>query len=458
MKAASSCLACLALLCWLLLPVQGGAAGALQTAPPRGKSSGAVAQSQTMPPLDVYSPPAAVRAKAIHYSRVRDGLYFAESALGLAIYAFLWLSGFGVWLRRIAECASTHLFIQCLVFVPVFWGAASILGFPLDYYGDYIVERRFGLSMESFGTWFGDWSKSLGLGALAAVIIVWIFYRIVRRSPRRWWFYFWLAIIPLAAFVMLIQPYVIEPLFYKFTPLAKTEPALTMRVETMLLHAGVIIPESRIFEMDASSKTRELNAYVSGWGSSKRVVIWDTTLRELTPDETLAVLAHETGHYALHHIAKIFALIELVALGGIFLGYLAAGTAMRRWGRQTGLTGVADLASLPLMMLILSAGIFFASPAICAVSRHYEHQADQYGLELIYGIVPNPNAAMVGAFRVLGERDLSNPDPNSFIRFWLYDHPPLADRIRFAAHYKPWAQGKPMELMHSAASARAKDG
>ena len=184
------------------------------------------------------------------------------------------------------------------------------------------------------------------------------------------------------------------------------------------------------------------------------MVIWDTTLRDLSPDETLAVLAHETGHYALHHTAKIFARVELVALAGIFAGYLIAGAMLRRWGGRTAVTGVADLASFPLMMLILTAGIFLASPAICGISRHYEHQADQYGLELIYGIVPDPNAAMVGAFQVLGERDLSNPDPNPFIKGWLYTHPPISDRIHFAAHYKPWAQGKPMELLHSATTAQ----
>ena len=449
-------LAYLALLCFLLAPLGEGAAIALKTAAPRGKYSAAASQTQPAPPLDVSSPPPAVRAKAIRYSRVQDDLYFAGVALGLAIYAFLWLSGFGVWLRRLAERASTHLFIQSLVFAPVFWVTASVLSFPLDYYGDYAVERRFGLSTESLEAWLGDWGKSLGLSVVAAVVAVWIFYSIVRRSPRRWWLYFWLATLPLAAFLMLIQPYVIEPLFHKFTPLAQTHPTLTARVETMLLRAGVAIPESRIFEMNVSSKTRELDAYVSGWGASKRVVIWDTTLRKLTPDETLTVVAHETGHYALHHITKMFALDELFGLGGIFLGYLAVGSVVRRWGERTGIKGIGDLASLPLLLLILSAGTFLASPLFSGISRHYEHQADQYALELSYGIVPDPNAAMAGAFRVLGETDLSNPDPSSFIKFWLYDHPPLADRIRFAAHYKPWAEGKPMQLLHPASSAPQK--
>ncbi|MGH9358719.1 MAG: M48 family metallopeptidase [Terriglobia bacterium] len=429
---------CIALLVLLLAATWAGAAIALQVAPQQSLVSGQ-AQAQPAPSLDTYSPPPAARAKAIRYSRVQDKLYFADVAISLAIFAFLWWSWFGVWLRRLAERASNRLFVQCLLFVPIFCVVVSVLSFPVDYYRDFIVERRFGLSTETLGAWLSDWGKSLGLFIIVAIAIVWIFYRIARRSPRRWWLYFWLALIPVAAFVMLIEPYVVEPLFFKFTPLAKTQPALTARVERMLRHAGIFIPESRIFEMDAAAKTRELNAYVSGWGSSKRVVIWDTTLNKLTPDETLSVLGHETGHYALHHIPKIFALMVLLTLVGLFLGRLVANWAVRRWGKRTGISEIGDLAGLPLLALILTAGMFLASPVINGISRHYEHQADQYGLEITYGVVPDPNAAMVRSFRIIGEQDLSDPDPNPFIVFWLYSHPPIADRIRFAAHYKPSA-------------------
>ncbi len=429
-----------------------GEAAAPLDAPQRSGASGISgrgAQGQSAQLLDTYSPPSAIRAKAIRYSHVQDELYFAGVAVSLVIFAFLWLSRFGAWLRRLAARASTHLFPQCLIFVPILCVVAAALSFPLDYYQGFAVERRFGLSTESVGAWLADWAKSLALLIIVAIVLVWTFYRIARRSPRRWWLYFWLAIIPMAAFVMLIEPYVVEPLFFKFTPLVTTHPALTARVELMLHHAGITIPESRIFEMEAGAKTRELNAYVSGWGSSKRVVIWDTTLRALTADETLAVLGHETGHYVLHHIPKIFALMELLALAGIFLGYLAAMSAVRRWGQRTGIIDVGDLASLPLLALILTAGMFLVSPLSNGISRHYEHQADQYGLEVTYGVVRDPNASMVRSFRIMGEQDLSNPDPNPFIVFWLYSHPPIADRIRFAAHYKPWAEGKPLELLHS---------
>ncbi|MDE3178539.1 MAG: M48 family metallopeptidase [Acidobacteriota bacterium] len=387
--------------------------------------------------------------KAIRYSRRQYIVYFGGVALDIAIYASLWLSGFGVWLRRRARRASRYLFVRCVIFVPVFWVVASVVRFPLDYYAGYAVEHRFDLSTQNFPSWLGDWGKTLGITALAAIVAVWILYRIIRSSPRRWWAWFWLITLPLSLLVMFGAPYIIEPLFNKFTPLEASHPALTARIERMVHRAGINIPESRIFKMNASAKTRALNAYVSGVGHSKRVVVWDTTLMRMTPDETLAVLAHETGHYVLHHILKEFALDALVALGAFLLGFVLVCQAVRRWGRATLLEGTEDLASFPLLMLILTLVVFLASPLYCGVSRHYEHQADQYGLELLYGVVQNPNESMVGALRVLGKDDLSDPHPNPFIRFWLYTHPPLDKRIQFASKYHPWTNGKPMKLLHT---------
>ena len=347
-----------------------------------------------------------------------------------------------------------------------------------------------------------DWAKDLGLTAVAGIILVWVFYWLVRRSPRRWWLYFWLASIPITLAFILIEPYVVEPLFYRFTPLEKTQPALTDRIEKMLGHAGLTIPRSRIYEMNASAKTRLVNAYVSGLGSSKRVVVWDTTLEKLNSDQTLLVLGHEAGHYVLHHIPKEFALDETLFLVLFYVGFVVlnrivvtschserytvipspslsfrakrgislcpfrvnsarnlALTSRRveesrvkkfltpRLSTLDFSTGVGDLASLPIVLLVLTVLVFVASPALNGISRHYEHQADQFGLEVAYGVVADPNTADVQSFQILGEEDLEDPDPNPFVRFWLYTHPPLEERIRFAASYRPWAEGKPLEFV-----------
>jgi len=416
-------------------------------------------------------------------------LYFAGIALSLAIYTLLWRSGLAVSLREWARRVSARRFVQCVFFVSLFLTAVRVLQFPLDYYWGFALEHRYDLSTQSFGSWLADWAKELGLTALAGVILLWVFYWLVRRSPRRWWLYFWLASIPITLAFILVEPYVVEPLFYRFTPLEKTQPALTERIEKMLGHAGLAIPRPRIYEMQASAKTRTVNAYVSGWGASKRVVVWDTTLNNLNSDETLLVLGHEAGHYVLHHIPKEFALDESLFLVLFYLGFLLINWIVPRachsesftvipirqpternlaligrklevsWVKKlltprpstldfsTEVEGVGDLASLPIVLIVLTLLLFIASPAINGISRHYEHQADQFGLEVAFGIVADPNTADVQSFQILGEEDLEDPDPNPFIRFWLYTHPPLEERIRFASSYKPWAEGKPFEFV-----------
>ncbi len=435
------CLAVIAT-CWAATQNPPSAAGAQRT--PQSDASSTQTQP---PPATQYTLSPQKRAEAIAYSRARYVLYFVGLAVSLLIYGFLWRAGVAGIFRDWARRASRSHFVQSLVFAPLFIVTASLLNLPLDWYSGFALERRFNLSTQSFASWLGDWGKSVAIGVVLGIFLVWIFYAIVRRSPRRWWLYFWLISIPMTCFVTLIEPYVIEPLFFKFTPLEVTQPALTNRIEVMLNHAGLAIPRSRIFEMDASTKTRTLNAYVSGLGASKRVVVWDTTLQKMTPDETLLVLGHEIGHYVLHHIPKQIALDELVFLLLTYLGFVAVNRLVERSGARTGVEDVGDLASLPVVLLVLTVVIFIASPAINGISRHYEHQADQFGLEVAYGVVPDPNAADVRSFQVMGEVDLADPDPNPFIEFWLYTHPPLDERIRFAATYKPWAEGKPLELL-----------
>ncbi len=409
--------------------------------------SGAASSQSQPPPAAQYTLAPEKRAQAVAYSRARYILYFVGLAVSILAYLFLWRARVAEHFRDWARRASRSHFVQSLIFAPLFIVAASVLSFPVDWYSDYVLEHRFGLSTQGFGSWLGDWGKSVAIGVVLGVFLVWIFYAVVRRSPRRWWLYFWLVSIPITIFVTMAEPYVVEPLFFKFTPLEATEPALTNRIEAMLEHSGLSIPPSRIFEMDASTKTRTLNAYVSGLGASKRVVVWDTTLGKMTPDETLMVLGHELGHYVLHHIPKQIALDELIFLVLSYLGYIAVNRIVERTDARTGIEAVGDLASLPVVLLVLTVLVFIGSPAINGISRHYEHQADQFGLEVAHGVVPDPNAAEVRSLQVLGEVDLADPDPNPFIKFWLYTHPPLDERIRFAAAYKPWAEGKPLELL-----------
>ena len=423
--------------------------------PQAAKNSISQAQSSSEPPKaqapsvpQGYELSPQKKAEARAYSHTEYALYFSGVALVLLIYFLLWRAKIAVTFRNWARRASARHFVQCLIFAPLFLLTVRLLLFPFVYYADFVVDHKFGLMTQGFASWMADWGKSLALFILVGTLMVWIFYWVIRLSPRRWWFYFWAVTIPITLFLMFIEPFVVEPLFYKFTPLDATRPALVTRIEEMLHHANLKIPRRRILEMNASSKTNTLNAYVSGLGVSKRVVVWDTTLKKMTDDETLLVLGHETGHYVLHHIMKEFVLIELVVLVFIALGFVAVRKLIGRYGARTGLEGEGDLASLPVMLMMLTALTFLSSPLVNGISRHYEHQADQFALEVTHSVVSDPNAAEARAFQILGEQDLADPDPNPFIVFWLYSHPPLGRRIHFALNYKPWAEGKPLQFVH----------
>ena len=136
-----------------------------------------------------------------------------------------------------------------------------------------------------------------------------------------------------------------------------------------------------------------------------------------------------------------------VALLFFLLGFFALNRLVARAGPLAGIEGIEDLASLPLVLVILTLLLFLSAPVVNGISRYFEHQADQFGLEVAHGIVADPNAAEVRSLQILGKEDLADPDPNPFIKFWLYTHPPLEERTRFAATYRPWAEGKPLDLL-----------
>jgi Zn-dependent protease with chaperone function len=285
-----------------------------------------------------------------------------------------------------------------------------------------------------------------------AILMVWILFAVIRKSPRKWWFYFWLAAVPLIILGAVIEPLIVEPLFYKFTPLASSQPRLTERIEQVIARAGLRIPENRIFEMNASSKRKDVNAYASGLGATKRVVVWDTSIQRLSEDEILFVFGHEMGHYVLGHVRDGILFSCAVLLFFLNLSYRALHWMLGRWGETWAIRGPDDLASLPVLILLLTVFGFLFTPISNVYSRHLEHQADQYGLEVIHGLVPDAPVVAAHAFQILGEVDLEEPNPSTAVKFWFYNHPPLDERMRFAQTYDPWSQGRSPEFVTGAGS------
>jgi STE24 endopeptidase len=379
--------------------------------------------------------------KAVAYSRAEYVLYFVSWILSVVVLLLLLRLGFAAKFRDYAESVSSSRFLQGLVFVPLLLITLDLCDLPVHLYG-HSLSLRYEQSVQGWGSWFWDWSKGELLGIGFAIVLVFLLFAVMRCSPRRWWFYFWLASLPILLFVLFISPWLIDPLFNSFQPLNSKYSALTAEMEKVVQRTGLDIPPDRMFLMEASRKTNDLNAYVTGFGASKRVVVWDTTIQKLTTDETLFIFGHEAGHYVLNHVRNGFLFFAAMLLAAFYVGYRGFHWALGRWAPDWKIYGPQDWASLAVLLLLLQIIAFLAMPVANSFSRAQEHAADVYGLEVIHGIVPNPQEVAAHAFQVLGEVGLADPNPPALITFWLYSHPPLAERLVFAHTYDPWSRGQ----------------
>lgn len=352
----------------------------------------------------------------------------------------------GAKYRTWAERVSSKRFVQALVFSPLLILTLDVLQLPTDIYRHWL-SSSYGLSIQSWPSWFWDWTKGELVNLIIATIFIWLLYAVIRKSPRRWWLYFWLVSLPILLSLVFLQPLVVDPLFHKFEPLSQKNPALTVALQNLVQHAGQDIPPERMFWMGAGEKTTTLNAYVTGFGASKRIVVWDTTMAKMDTPQIVFVTGHEMGHYVLQHIPKGLALGAFGLLITFYLGFRFLGWIVARRGERWGIRGLDDFASLPVLLLFFSILAFAGSPLDSAVSRYFEHQADQYALEVTHGLTPDAGQVGAQSFQVLGDVSLDDPDPNPLDVFMFYDHPTIRERIRFSLSYDPWSKGEQPEFV-----------
>jgi len=412
----------------------------------------AAAAGQTAAPvpaarrITAYTLPPELYKKAHDRSRINFRLMLIGFVYGLVVFWIILRWKIAAKYRDWAERFSGRRFLQALAYSPLLMLTIAVLTLPLDIYGE-MVEKRFGISVQGWGSWSWDWIKAELISLVIYTVLIWILYAVLRRSPRRWWFYFWLVSVPVLLFVFFISPWVIAPLFNKFEPLQQKDPALTAALERMVQRAGEDIPPQRIFWMGAGEKTTALNAYVTGFGASKRIVVWDTTIAKMDTAQVVFVAGHEMGHYVLHHVVQLLSFFALLLLLMFYLGYRLIGWVLARWGAGWAIRGLDDWASLPALLLILSVLSFVTGPIGSVFSRRCEHQADQYGLEVTHGLTPDSGQVAAQAFQILGEVDLADPDPNPLVVFLTYSHPAIADRVQFSLTYDPWSKGATGEFV-----------
>jgi Zn-dependent protease with chaperone function len=407
-----------------------------QTTPTEAAAIAAANQDHT-----AYTLPPDALAKAQHLHTFHVIAHFGSELWGIVSLFLILQLGIAARLRNVAVNLSKNRWAQCFIFFLEFLILSTLLSLPIDLYAQH-EERVYGLSVQSWGSWFGDLAKSFALTYIFGGLLLMLLFWLIRKFPRRWWIPAWAVASALVLLLVYIAPTVLDPIFNKFEPLSDSNPALVSQLEQVVARGrGIHIPPDRMFLMKASDKVTTLNAYVTGFGSSKRVVVWDTSIAKCTPDQILFIFGHEMGHYVLGHIVSGM----LVAVGFIFvaflIGFYISRYLLAQKSKQWRIPTQDNWAALYVFILVLSILSFFLEPIENAYSRAHEHAADVYGQEVIHGIVANPQQAAQSAFQVLGENSFDDPKPHPFYQFWTGSHPPIWFRAAFAKAYNPWASG-----------------
>ncbi|MGB9736173.1 MAG: M48 family metallopeptidase [bacterium] len=306
------------------------------------------------------------------------------------------------------------LFFLILIYADMF------LSIPFSLYQTFRIENKYGFNTMTLKLWFKDFAKSLLISTILLSLVVAIALLIIQKSPLHWWFWVWLFFFLFSIFLMYISPYVIEPLFNKFSPIDDNE--LIKGIEGLTDKVGIKI--SKILKMDASKRTKHTNAYFTGIGKVKRVVLYDTLLQSLNKAEILAVLGHELGHWKKKHVLKQMFFIEIFALIVLYVSFkLIQGNVLLLLFNIQGDSLFAKIVILFLPGTIVS---FFFTPLFSFLSRRHEKEADTFACNLI-----GDKRSLIDALVKLSKDNLSNLHPHPVYSAFYYSHPSVTERINY---------------------------
>jgi STE24 endopeptidase len=362
------------------------------------------------------------RARAFH-AELRPGSY-AAMALGLVVALLLGLTPLGARLVSLAgRPFGDHWVAQAVLGGLAVVLLAELITLPLAAWRHTVVVK-YGISTQGWGAWAVDVAKSYAVGAVIGGLALLGFYTVIRLAPRWWWAFGAAGAAALVVLLSFVLPVVVEPIFNRFTPMAEGP----LRTELMTLAARDGVPVRDVLVADASRRTRAVNAYVSGFGPTRRIVVYDTMLTEATPDEVTSVTAHELGH------AKDNDVLILTAIGA--LGAAASVVFLYLLGFWTPLLRLADVGSIAepraigLLLAVVAVAGLVSGPAQAFVSRHIEARADAHALALT-----GDPATFESMQRRLGTVNLSDPDPPAWEHLLFASHPSTVERMAAARAY-----------------------
>jgi STE24 endopeptidase len=348
-----------------------------------------------------------------------------SAAAGVAALGALVVTGASASLAVWAAALASGRFwpLRPVLAVAVYTGVLALgwelLSLPFTFYRTFLLDRKYGLSSESVGTWLADHGKALALGlglTLASAVAV---YATMWISPQRWWLIATLLFILLAVGIARMAPTWLLPIFYRFRPLERE----TLRERLLAVSARAGVPVLGAFEWGLGEKTSRANAALVGAGRTRRIIVSDTLLKDYTDDEIEVILAHEIAHHVHHDLWTGLAIETLVVAAALYAAHAAATAA----STPLGLHGPGDLAALPLMVLAGGAVSMLLAPISNAWSRHNERRADRFALRLT-----DRPSAFISAMKRLAAQNLAEERPPRIAYWFFHTHPTIDERIAAA--------------------------
>ena len=390
-------------------------------------------QAQASPNFNVEAATNAYLAQMPAQSRARSDAYF-EAGYWMLLWDFLygaivsilllnlrWSARMRDWSERVTRFKPVHSFVYWAQYTVL----TSVLVLPLTVYEGYIREHKYGLATQTFGPWFSDQFKDMLVGLVLGGILAMLLFGVVRRLQRSWWIWGAAVTTVFLAFVSLISPVYIFPIFNKITPL--NDPKITQPILRLARANG--IPAREVYEIDASRQTTRMSANVSGLGNTLRITLNDNLLKRGSPEEIESVMGHEMGHYVLDHVYKGIFFFGVIIVIGFSLLKWTLDACLERWGEKWQIRGIGDTAIVPLVVLLASTYLFVLTPVLNTFVRTQEHEADMYGLNASR----QPDGFAQAAIH-LGEYRKMSPGPLE--EFIFYDHPSGRRRIHDAMQWK----------------------
>lgn len=379
---------------------------------------------------------------AVQFHRSGDLLWVFARVWDLAVPSVLLFTGFSARMRDFARRIGRFWYFTVGIYAALFLLILFAVDLPLRYYAGFVRAHAYGLSNQSLARWFGNALKGLGIDVVGVFLFAWVPFFVIRRLPRTWWLVTGLLMVPYTAFVVLISPIWIDPLFNDFQRLSDSRPtdAARPKVDRKALEHAILalaersgIAADKVYVVNKSVDTVTVNAYVVGLLGTHRIVLWDTMLDTLDEREILAVMGHEMGHYVLGHVVWTILTSSIVVVAALFWTDRAGRWVIARYRRRLGFDSLSDVAATPLLLVLIGLSSIVLGPPALAYSRHHEHEADRFSLDLTHA-----NRSTARAFADIQRENLAIPRPGLLDKLWRSTHPSIAERIEFCNEYKPW--------------------